>query len=108
VVDRYVSTLRGAGILVLAGTEHNTRRMIPLTPACRGETPPSGMARTAFWEATCVVAAHQHLRKTGHPGYVDGAGRLASGFADGETRIRWFRELGQQVIASAQGRGGLA
>jgi hypothetical protein len=108
VVDLYVSALRDVGILVLAGTEHNTRRMIPLTPACRGGASLSGMARTAFWEATCVVAAHQHLRQMGRPGYVDAEGRLASGFADGETRIRWFSELGEQVIAAAQGTGGLA
>ncbi|MGZ6273644.1 MAG: hypothetical protein ACXWM8_05085, partial [Candidatus Limnocylindrales bacterium] len=36
VVDRYVAAFRAAGILTLAGTEHNTQRMIPLTPTCRG------------------------------------------------------------------------
>ena len=101
-VDRYVSVLREAGILVLAGTEHNTQRMIPLTPACRGGVTPSDMARTTFWEATCVIAAHQHLRQTDRPGYVDAGGQLATGFTDGEMRIRSFRELGEQVIANAQ------
>ena len=48
----------------------------------------------AFWEATCVVAAHQHLRSSGRPGYVDREGRLETGFPDGEARIRWFRDLG--------------
>jgi hypothetical protein len=108
VVDRYVAAFRGAGILVLAGTEHNTQRMIPLVPACRGGVALSAPARTAFWEATCVIAAHQHLRTAGKPGYVDARGRLASGFADGEARIRWFRELGEQVISAAQGTGALA
>jgi hypothetical protein len=65
--------------------------------------PLSVLARTAFWEATCVIAAHQHLRTTGNPGYVDAGGRLASGFPDGEARIRWFRELGEVVIAAARG-----
>ena len=108
VVDRYVAAFRGAGILTLAGTEHNTQRMIPLTPTCRGGVAFSHLARTAFWEATCVLAAHQHLRLAGKPGYVDAGGRLASGFPDGEARIRWFHELGEQVIAVAQGTGARA
>jgi hypothetical protein len=108
VVDRYVSAFRGAGILALAGTEHNTQRMVPLAPACRGGAALSDLARTAFWEATCVIAAHQHLRLGGKSGYVDSDGRLASGFADGEARIRWFYEFGKQVIAAAQGAGALA
>jgi hypothetical protein len=108
VVDRYVSALRRAGILALAGTEHNTQRMIPLAPACREGAALSDLARAAFWEATCVIAAHQHLRMTGQPGYVDAGGRLASGFADGQARIRWFHQLGEQVIAAAQGAGALA
>jgi hypothetical protein len=105
VVDRYVTAFRRAGILTLAGTEHNTQRMIPLTPTCRGGAASSDLARTAFWEATCVIAAHQHLRLTGKPGYVEASGRLASGFVDGDVRIRWFRELGEQVIAAAAGAG---
>lgn len=104
-VDRYVSALRGAGILVAAGTEHNTQRMIPLTPVCRGGVLPSDMARAAFWEATCVIAAHQHLRQLGEPGYVDDDGRLAPGFADGKARIRWFRETGERVISATQAQG---
>lgn len=103
VVDRYVAAFRAAGILTLAGTEHNTQRMIPLTPTCRGGAAFSDLARTAFWEATCVIAAHQHLRLAGKPGYIQAGGRLASGFVDGDVRIRWFRELGEQVIAAAAG-----
>ena len=50
------------------------------------------------------MAAHQHLRASGRPGYVDGEGRLDPGFPDGETRIRWFAELGAELIGAA-GRG---
>ena len=99
-VDRYVAALRGAGILLLAGTEHNTQRMIPLTPACQGGVAPSEMAQTAFWEGACVIAAHQDLRQKGEPGYVDAAGHLAAGFPDDEARILWFREHGETVIAN--------
>jgi hypothetical protein len=98
VVDAYVAAYREAGILVLAGTEHNTRDRIPLEPRCVDGSLPSARARAAFWEATCVVAAHQHLRAAGRPGYVDGKGRLNPGFPDGESRIRWFAELGAELI----------
>jgi hypothetical protein len=47
------------------------------------------------------VAAHQRLRASGEAGYVDGQGRLNPGFPDGETRIRWFAELGEEVLAEA-------
>ena len=98
VVDAYVAALRGAGVVVMAGTEHNTRERIPLEPRCVDGSRPSPAARAAFREATCVVAAHQHLRATGHRGYVDGEGRLDPGFPDGESRIRWYAELGEELI----------
>lgn len=101
VVDAYVAAFRDAGIVVMAGTEHNTRQRIPLEPRCVDGSLPSPTARAAFWEATCVVAAHQHLRTSGRPGYVDGQGRLNPGFPDGEARIRWFAELGAELIGAA-------
>jgi len=101
VVDAYVGAFRDAGIIVLAGTEHNTRQRIPLEPRCVDGSPPSPAARAAFWEATCVVAAHQNLRASGRPGYVDGEGRLGPAFPDGESRIRWFAELGAELIHAA-------
>jgi hypothetical protein len=101
VVDAYVAAFRGAGVIVMAGTEHNTRQRIPLEPRCVDGSLPSAAARTAFWEATCVVAAHQHLRAAGRPGYLDRAGRLEAGFPDGESRIRWFAELGAGLIGAA-------
>jgi len=98
VVDAYVAAFRDSGIIVMAGTEHNTRRRIPLEPRCVDGSLPSPAAREAFWQATCVVAAHQHLRARGQQGYVDGQGRLNPGFRDGESRIRWFVELGAELI----------
>lgn len=100
VVDRYVSVLRGAGIVVMAGTEHNTQRMIPLEPKALDGAPLSDLAREAFWEATCVVAAHQELGKSGRPGYVDGDGRLAAGYSDVESRIAAFRAMGARLITT--------
>jgi hypothetical protein len=101
VVDAYVAAFRDSGIIVMAGTEHNTRRRIPLEPRCVDGSLPSPAARAAFWEATCVVAAHQHLRASDQQGYVDGQGRLNAGFPDGTTRSRWFVELGAELIDAA-------
>ena len=98
VVEEYVAAWRPAGIVVMAGTEHNTKARIPVEPRCLDGLPLPPAAREAFWEGTCVVAAHQHLRSTGRAGYVDDEGRLNTGFPDGETRIRWFRELGEELI----------
>jgi hypothetical protein len=97
IVDRYVLALRGAGIIVVAGTDHNTKEMTPLSPTAGGE-PLSPRARRAFWEGTCVVAAHQELRMAGRPGYVDPTGALAAGFGDSETRIRWFAQAGEDAV----------
>ncbi len=72
-VDAYVEAFTRAGIVVMAGTEHNTPDRIPIGVACL-DGPVSATARQAFWEATCVVAAHQHLVAAGEPGYVDSAG----------------------------------
>lgn len=101
VVDAYVAAFRDAGIVVTAGTEHNTRQRIPLEPRCVDGSLPSPAARAAFWEGTCVIAAHQHLRASGQPGYVDGQGRLNPSFPDGESRIRWFAEQGAEMIHAA-------
>ena len=100
VVDRYVTVLRGAGIVIMAGTEHNTQRMIPVEPTALCGEPLSDLSREAFWEGACVVAAHQDLRASGRPGYIDGDGRLTAGFADDEARIRSFRQVGADLITT--------
>jgi len=73
VVDEYVQAFLDAGLVVMAGTEHNTAERIPIDPFC-ADGPMSGFARRAFWEGTCVVAAHQHLVTRGLAGFVDAAG----------------------------------
>jgi hypothetical protein len=100
VVDAYVAAFRDAGIIVMAGTEHNTIHRIPLEPRCVDGSRPSPEARAAFWEATCVVAAHQHLRASGQQGYVDRDGRLNPGFPGSGSRIRSFAELGAELIGA--------
>ena len=72
-VDAYVKAFTDAGMIVMAGTEHNTLDRIPIEVACV-DGPVSASAGRAFWEATCVVAAHQYEVAAGRPGYVDGTG----------------------------------
>ncbi len=101
VVDAYVAAFRRAGIVVTAGTEHNTPERIPLEPRCVDGSRPSDPTGEIFREGTCVIAAHQHLRSQGLPGFVDRQGRPNPDFPDAESRIRWFRELGAELIAAA-------
>jgi hypothetical protein len=102
VVDAYVEALRAAGIIVLAGTEHNTPERIPLDPRCRGGREPSPAACAAFWEATCVVVAHQHRRTLGLAGFVGPDGVPDPADPDAESRIRHYAELGARHVASTE------
>ena len=95
-VDAYVAAFTDAGILVMGGTEHNTPDRIPIEVAC-ADGPVSEIARQAFWEATCVVAAHQHLVAEGRPGYVDATG-APTGDDPGTRRVELV-ELGARLIA---------
>ena len=95
-VDEYVRELTAAGIIVMGGTEHNTADRIPYLPAC-ADGPASEAARAAFWEATCVVAAHQHLVAAGEPGYVDAEGALTG--ADPARRKFELVALGARLIS---------
>jgi hypothetical protein len=105
VVDAYVAAFRSAGIIVTAGTEHNTEQRIPMEPRCVDGSLPSPGARDAFWEGTCVIAAHQHLRSQGRLGYVAADGTLNPGFPDAEARISWFAAVGAEHILAAAGAG---
>jgi hypothetical protein len=102
-VDRYVKAWREAGIFVTAGTEHNTLERVPVDPTCLNGSPISEASRDIFWEGVCVVAAHQHLKQQGQAGYVDATGALNPGFPDGEARLRYFAELGAELIYEATG-----
>ncbi len=98
VVDAYVRAFGRAGIVVTAGTEHNTPERIPLEPRAKGGAALSGEATAAFYEGACVVAGHQAERAAGRPGFVDPEGRPGSG--DRTAWIRRFAEIGAAVIES--------
>lgn len=103
VVDRYVTTWRDAGIFVMVGTEHNTQERIPVAPTCLDGVELSDVVKDITWEGTCVVAAHQHLMQQGKAGFADSTGALNPTFPDAETRIRYFAELGEELLFTATG-----
>jgi hypothetical protein len=95
-VDAYVRAFRAAGMIVTAGTEHNTPARIPVEPTARGGAPLSEAARAILWEGACVVAGHQAERAANQPGFVGADGRPGPG--DTEARIRRFAAIGAELI----------
>jgi hypothetical protein len=98
VLERYVRAVRDAGIVVVAGTEHNTLDLLPIEPLCAGGRAISEELREVFWEGACVAAAHQFLSLHGECGFVDAAGRPNPAYAGAADRIDAFRRLGAAVI----------
>ena len=101
----YVKAMRAAGIVVTAGTEHNTLDLIPIEPRCLGGAAVPEDAQEIFWEGACVVAAHQHLVLYGMIGFVDGNGKPNPGYGSAEERIGAFRALGAAVMEAYFTRG---
>lgn len=102
VLAEYVLAMRAAGLVVTAGTEHNTLDLVPLEPECLGGAPVPDELRAIFWEGACVVAAHQHRVSQGRAGFVDASGQPHSGYATADERIRAFAEIGAEVIGAAR------
>jgi hypothetical protein len=89
----YVSAFKRKGIILTAGTEHNTPRMEPMVPTCRGGIELDETLKEAFWKGACVVAAHQYLVSIGRAGYVDALGSRTD---EKTTRLE---SIGEAVIA---------
>lgn len=98
VLAEYATTMRRAGIVLTAGTEHNTRDLIPIPPACKGGAAIPEAVAAIFWEGACVVAAHQYLVAHGECGYVTSDGSPNPAYSDAESRIAAFRAIGETVI----------
>ena len=98
VMLEYAKAVRRAGIVVTAGTEHNTLDILPIKPLCvQGKGMPKELEEM-FWEGICVIAAHQYLCANGRCGFVDSHGILNPDYSDSEQRIESFRKLGAKVI----------
>ena len=98
VLTHYVRAMRAAGLVVTAGTEHNTLDLSPIEPVCLKSAPVPDEVRAIFWEGACVVAAHQFLVLHGECGFVDAQGKPNPNYPDTETRIASFKSLGEAVI----------
>jgi hypothetical protein len=94
VLAHYVQAMRQAGLVITAGTEHNTLEMLPIEPACLKRQPVPDEIKAIFWEGACVVAAHQFLNLHGQTGFEAGCG---------EARIRELCRLGEAVIGKYRG-----
>jgi len=98
VVLQYAQAARRAGLIVTAGTEHNTLDVIPLAPVCLRNEPVPTELQAVFYEGTCVIAAHQFLVAHGEIGYVDPSGNLNPKYTHAEERIAALAKLGDAVI----------
>jgi hypothetical protein len=101
-LTHYVRAMRAAGMVVTAGTEHNTRDMLPIEPTCVQGQPIPEEIQEIFWEGACVVAAHQYLVAQGEPGFVDARGIPNAAYVSDEARIAAFRSLGAAVVQRYQ------
>jgi hypothetical protein len=98
VLTRYVTAFRNAGFVVTAGTEHNTRDLLPITPTCVNGEPIPESINAIFREGACVVLAHQHLRQKGEMGFIDENGEPNPNYPDADSRIAAFAEMGAALL----------
>jgi hypothetical protein len=98
VLGDYVRAMRNAGLVVTAGTEHNTLDLLPIEPTCLNGAPIPDDVRAIFEEGTCVIAAHQYLTLSGKPGFVDETGKPNADYASSDERIVAFAKLGAALI----------
>jgi hypothetical protein len=98
VLSKYVKAMRAAGLVVTAGTEHNTLDLLPIEPTCVKSIPVPEDVKAIFWEGACVVAAHQFLTLHGKCGFVDSTGKPNPEYSSTEARIGAFKALGAAVI----------
>jgi len=96
VAAAYVRAFRAAGIIVTAGTEHNTPERIPLQPLAQGGAALPDDVLATLYEGACVVAGHQAERAAGRPGFVDADGRPGPGPTD--AWIGRFAAIGAAAI----------
>lgn len=101
VLIKYAAALRKNGVILTAGTEHNSQSLIPIAPSCK-DVPLSEELQSLFWEGTCVMIAHQYLTAQEQPGYVTIDGELNPRYTDAEERIEAFKILGQKIITRFQ------
>jgi hypothetical protein len=98
VLSHYVKAMRAAGLIVTAGTEHNTLDLVPIEPTCMKAAAIPDDVKAIFWEGACVVAAHQFLTLHQECGFIDAQGRPNPKYPDAASRIAGLSSLGEAVI----------
>jgi hypothetical protein len=89
VLKQYVRVLRAEGLVVTAGTEHNTLDGGPLEPFALGGAGIDEETADIFREGTCVLVAHQVLETRGEEGL---------GLAPAPERIRHLASVGANIL----------
>lgn len=98
VLMEYVPAIREAGITAVAGTEHNSPKLLPIEPACGdGQKIPDEINRI-FMEGACIIAAHQSMNLQGKCGFTDKSGSLNPEYGNSEDCIREFSGIGKDII----------
>ena len=101
VLRRYVKAMRAAGLVVTAGTEHNTLDLMPMNPTALGGEPLPADVERVFCEGASVAAAHEFLCLRGECGFVDGRGFPNPAYAGREELIAHMARLGAAVVRRA-------
>lgn len=102
VLARYVHKLRAKGLIVTAGTEHNTLDLLPIQPTCVNNIAIPSELQAVFTEGALVAAAHQYLVANYKEGYVSADGQLTGSFRTLDERITHFATLGIDVLKAFQ------
>ena len=97
VLEQYVTSVRDAGLVVIAGTEHNTLALDPIEPKCVGGKEIPAKVQDIFHEGICVLAAHQFLCANGEAGFP----AQYKNAADKEAVIAEFKNIGICVLNRA-------
>ncbi|MFW6152712.1 MAG: hypothetical protein ACOC6C_07020, partial [Verrucomicrobiota bacterium] len=98
VLMEYVPAIREAGIAAVAGTEHNSPKLLPLEPDCSdGQKIPDEINRI-FREGACIIAAHQSMNLQGKCGFTDKNGSLNPEYGNIEDCIRDLSGIGKDII----------
>ena len=98
VLLRYARAFRRAGLVVTAGTEHNTLDLLAMAPTCMNGVAIPREAEAIFWEGFLVLVAHQTLISVGARGFVTPEGHPCDGFTSADQRIQAFAKLGAVVL----------
>lgn len=90
VLREFTQAFHDAGLIVTAGTEHNTPDLIPMMPTCKDGSEIAPDLQAIYWQGACCIAAHQYLKLNGEPG--------CTGVELSTTTIADLAKLGQVVM----------